>query len=207
MSGTTLFDQLRNFVAGDSAPSEQIALGSAVELVRLINGKAVDMATSLPTLAGGQITFGEILASRTEGVTRRNGTVGTDYVRVHELGQDTAKQWIPELKKLPAKANSGFAGKKNSASPKSATPTPTDGVSKAEFSAFAEMMVGALEAIASGKVAPTVAEGHTIPASPEKRDFVKLAKGQVVEIDGELMQVTEDGKRLRRTIDENTAVY
>jgi hypothetical protein len=187
-------EKLQSMIAG-TAPSEQIALGSAVELVRLINSKAVDMATSLPTMAGGQITFGEILASRTEGVTRRNGTVGTDYVRVHELSQDTAKQWIPELKKFSAKPNnSSFAGKGKKANSAKAEETFTkDEV----LQLVAELIKN------NGASAPTVAEGHETVEEIAEAVAIEINVGDVVSINGQLRQVVEGANgafRLNKTI-------
>ena len=182
----SVLEKFAAMIAGTSTEgaAKQVAIGSAVELVRLLNAKTVDMSTEVSTMAGGQISFAEILASRTEGVTRRNGTVGTDYVRVHELSQDTASQWITTLKNAPAKANSGFAGKggkKNSAKAE-------DTFTKDEvLQLVAELIKN------NGAIAPTVAEGHTVEdnSAIAEEIAIDVNVGDVLRINGKLVQLVE----------------
>lgn len=193
----SLMEQLQSLIAnGKLTPAASpLAVGSAIELVRLLNSKVCDLSQTLPTIDGEAVTLQEILDSRVENVVRRNGSVGTDYLATHKLAHQPASKMITALKAAPSKGkNSGFAGKG-----KKAASQPENGLTQ-------ELLLAAIQQLLTGQQ-PSVAAGHTVPATPAKKDFVKLAKGQVVEIDGELMQVSEDGKRLRKTIDENTAVY
>jgi hypothetical protein len=179
----SIIEQLQSLIANGkiAAPlQKQIAVGSAVELVRLLNSKQVDLGTIVPTMDGGQISFQEILDSRTENVVRRNGSTGTDYVEVHRLSQDTASEWIPKLKAMPVK-NSG-----NGRNFKKGQPKAENGLTQ-------ELLLAAIQAMLAGQQ-PTVAENHSSTETVEeiaKATAIEVNVGDVLSIGGKLVQIVE----------------
>lgn len=205
------------------ATESPVTVATAQKIVSLLNGKAVDesgvaafihpaMADEhLPTgYAGREVTYGE-LKLRLSSVERRNGTVGAHYPVVYSLSEAQAvsiRQYLTTLGQSRPKGGSGR--KKAAATPPVAAPaTPVAPVQPEGLAADVAMLKDGLLAVfelLADRESATPTPGHTmaepVAAATPPVAAIKLAVGQVVDIDGELRRVvqTASGLRLNKTI-------
>lgn len=159
---------------------------------------------------GQEVAVSDLLSVRVENAHRPNGSVGRHYPLVYSLSHAQTDHLI-ELLKLAPKGGQQSSYQRRSATPTPAAPaaqTANGGLAaevaslKADMSALVDLLPQIIaEAAQSAK--PT--EGHSKGAAPaepvqQEAEIITLAAGQVVMIDGELRQVSPDGKRLNKTI-------
>ena len=209
-----LMNVFKNLKGSDVQSSPKIATGSALLIRDLLVAKqfnpsgfaaVIDLKNADPALPdqfrnGEQVTYGDLLKFKLSNHRRPNGTTGVHYPVIFSLSMAQADTIVTDLKLLPAKGGKNFKGK----AAESATPTqasqPTDG---GLASQVAELRDGLLAVMEHLTQSATPTEGHSIdpqPAKPVEPVYVDLAVGQIVRINGELRQLSADGKRLNKTI-------
>jgi len=209
-----LGNALKNLKGSTVQSSPKIATGSALQIVKLLGWKQVndsgfaaviDLKNADPALPdqfrnGQQVTYGDLLKYKLENHRRPNGTTGNHYPVIFSLSMAQADTIITDLNLCPKKGQS-FKGK----AAESATPTQNvqnaDGVLAQQVSELRDGLMAVMEHLTQSA---TPTEGHSIdpqPAKPVEPVYVDLAPGQIVRVNGELRQLSADGKRLNKTID------
>ncbi|HPE52966.1 MAG TPA: hypothetical protein PK852_02505 [Mesotoga prima] len=212
--------------ADSAAEQRKAAEGSSKFLRNLLFQKQIDESRvaafinpqfadpALPDQYKGQeVTFGDFLKVRLENTLRPNGTVGVHYPLTSSLSHDQADGLITALKLLPNRSNDGATPRRRqSATPTApaaqpATPVENSEIAsiKADMSALIDIVAALAEGQSQQAQPAEPVEGHAKvaePAEPVLPTVINLAPGQVVMVNGELRQVSPDGKRLNKTIDK-----
>lgn len=150
-------------------------------------------------------SLGEMMASKTWTASRPgDGKAGNHYPAIYALSEAEASALVPILQTLADKPKSSTSRSRNYQR-QAAAPQAAGGLTAEMVAQIVAQQLAAAGVYGEPQAAPvppatpvTPPEGFTMVGNGEA--VVTLVPGQIVAILGELRQVTEDGKRLRKTI-------
>lgn len=172
-----------------------VVKGTGFTLCRLLGTKQFDDSNAVIDKDGSAVEFDDgsvVTFGDLKEVTnvRPDGSAGRHYPMVWSLHQSAASAAIDYLSKCPDRPKADGGQQRRSASPKAAaSPQNDDRLARLEA-----LVMQLAEGQFAQPAKPVVTPGHTkitVPAKPESTDWVVLTEGQIVEWDGELIQLTK----------------